>query len=98
MKKEKLTIKELFLQTNKFMMILAIIPLLFSSFLYMRQIFAYQHTIRNVQLANEISEEVDENTLEGFWNLVTGQETNEDIITVDLREKINKIKNNTTTN
>ncbi|HLQ41077.1 MAG TPA: sensor histidine kinase [Tetragenococcus sp.] len=98
MKKEKLTIKELFLQTNKFMMILAIIPLLFSSFLYMRQIFAYQHTIRNVQLANEISEEVDENTLEGFWNLVTGQETDEDIITVDLREKINKIKNNTTTN
>src|SRR5699024_2121022 len=48
--------------------------------------------------ANEISEEVDENTLEGFWNLVTVQESDEDIITVDLRKKINKIKNNTTTN
>lgn len=102
MKKKSLSIKQIFQQANKLMLILAILPLTISALLYSRQIFIYQKTVTNVQEANAIAAKVDETVLERMWDLVFGQITvsqyNRNTVVEELKADIHHIQENTTSN
>lgn len=101
MKKKSLSIKEIFAQTNKLMLILAIQPLLVSILMYSRQIVMYQETIKNVQKANAIASNVDGKVLGKMWDLVFGETAvskyQENNVIKELRQKISLIQQNTHT-
>lgn len=101
MKKKATSIKQIFSQANKLMLVLAIIPLLASILLYSRQIFAYQSTLKNIQSANNIAAKVDTVLLEELWDVVTGQVDGEKYqkqsIVDELSHDINEIQKNTET-
>lgn len=71
--KKALSIKQIFSQVNRLMLIFAILPLLLSAILYSRQILIYQHTLNNIQNANAIAAKVDDKVIEEMWDVVTGQ-------------------------
>lgn len=102
MRKKNLSIKQIFSQTNKFMLAVAIIPLLSSVILYSRQIFLYQTAVKNIQQANAIAAKVDDEVLEEMWDLVFGRIPLKDYkqhgIVAELQQEIHAIQENTSTN
>ena len=95
------SIKGIFQQTNKLMILVAFIPLVVSSVFYSRQIFIYQNTINNIEEANQLSEKVDAIVLEEMWDLVFGQKTvaqvQETNVIDELRSDLKHIQENTST-
>ncbi|KAF1296188.1 ATP-binding protein [Enterococcus sp. JM4C] len=95
------SIKKIFSQSNKMMLLIAILPILFSIFFYTRYIFIYQNSIENIQSANEISTKVKNKVLEEMWDVVFGQikpsSYTQKGITVELRADINRISENANT-
>ncbi len=95
------SIKGIFQQTNKLMILVAFIPLVVSSVFYSRQIFIYQNTINNIEEANQLSEKVDAIVLEEMWDLVFGQKTvaqvQETNVIDELRSDLQHIQENTST-
>lgn len=96
--KKKLSIKQIFAQTNKLMLILAVMPLIISITLYSRQLFVYQKVLKNIERANQIVVKVDELVLEELWDLVFGivpvkEHTQKNIID-DLKEDVQHIRGN----
>lgn len=95
------SIKGIFQQTNKLMILVAFIPLVLSSVFYSRQIFIYQNTINNIEEANQLSEKVDAIVLEEMWDLVFGQKTvaqvQETNVIEELRSDLQHIQENTST-
>lgn len=99
--KKRLSIKQIFSQVNKLMLILAVIPLLISVLLYSRQILAYQATFKNIQSANDVAAKVDTVVLEELWDVVTGQislpkYSNQSIVS-EITSDIHAIQENTST-
>ncbi|HFJ6642134.1 TPA: sensor histidine kinase, partial [Enterococcus faecium] len=98
---KNLSIKQIFAQANKAMLLFAVIPLLLSILLYSQQLLIYQQTIANIQKADAIALKVDQKVLESMWDLISGQVTvdefNEENILEELRNDIREIKNNTNT-
>lgn len=97
--KPNLSIKQIFAQTNKLMLTLAVIPLLSSILLYSRQIYIYQRAFTNIEEANLIVTKVDQQVLKEMWDVVFGivpphayQQKN---TLKEVRTAINKIKENT---
>jgi two-component system sensor histidine kinase YesM len=101
MKMKTKSIKGIFQQTNKLMILVAFIPLVLSSVFYSRQIFIYQNTINNIEEANQLSEKVDAIVLEEMWDLVFGQKTvaqvQETNVIEELRSDLQHIQENTST-
>ncbi|EAC2688256.1 sensor histidine kinase, partial [Listeria monocytogenes] len=95
------SIKGIFQQTNKLMILVAFIPLVVSSVFYSRQIFIYQNTINNIEEANQLSEKVDAIVLEEMWDLVFGQKTVAQVqktnVIDELRSDLQHIQENTST-
>ncbi len=98
---KNLSIKQIFAQANKAMLLFAVIPLLLSILLYSQQLLIYQQTIANIQKADAIALKVDQKVLESMWDLISGQVTvdefNKENILEELRNDIREIKNNTNT-
>ncbi|WP_125767642.1 sensor histidine kinase [Lapidilactobacillus wuchangensis] len=98
---KNLSIKQIFSQVNRLMLIFAILPLLISAIMYSRQILAYQHTLTNIQNANNIAAKVDNDVLEEMWDVVTGQITvkryEQKSIVQELQNEINTLQKNITT-
>lgn len=95
------SIKKIFKQSNKIMLAIAILPILFSIFFYTRYILIYQNSVDNIQAANQISTKVKNNVLEEMWDIVFGQiePTNYDkkSIIYELRSEITVISENANT-
>ena len=98
---KKTSIKGIFQQTNKLMILVAFLPLLISSIFYSRQIFIYQNTINNIEEANQLSGKVDAIVLEEMWDLVFGQKSVADVqvnnVIEELRADLDHIQTNTNT-
>lgn len=98
---KKLSIKQIFSQVNRLMLVFAILPLLLSAIMYSRQILAYQHTLTNIQNANNIAAKVDDDVLEEMWDVVTGQITVSNYerksIVQELQSEIKTLQKNITT-
>ena len=98
---KNLSIKQIFAQANKAILLFAVIPLLLSILLYSQQLLIYQQTIANIQKGDAIALKVDQKVLESMWDLISGQVTvdefNEENILEELRNDIREIKNNTNT-
>ena len=98
---KKTSIKGIFQQTNKLMILVAFLPLLISSIFYSRQIFIYQNTINNIEEANQLSGKVDAIILEEMWDLVFGQKSVADVqvnnVIEELRADLDHIQTNTNT-
>lgn len=97
--KSDISIKKIFEETSKLMLLLTVIPLLTSIILYTRQIYNYQRTFTNIEEANLIVSKVDQQVLEEMWDVVFGMVTTEDYqvsnILDEVQADIHKIKNNT---
>ena len=98
---KSLSIKQIFAQANKAMLLFAVIPLLLSILLYSQQLLIYQQTIANIQKADAIALKVDQRVLESMWDLISGQvsvdEFKKENILEELRNDIRQIKSNTNT-
>lgn len=93
------TIKELLSQSNKWMRLLATIPLVVSILFYTNHLFTYQRVVDNVHQANAIASTFRTQVIEDVWGLVYGQVKPDDFsknntIAV-LREDIKSILSNT---
>lgn len=99
--KKNPSLKQIFSQVNKWMLIFAILPLITSVILYSQQILIYQRTITNVQNANKITASVNTRVREELWNLVSGQisvkQYEKKNIVKQLRRETNELRANTTT-
>lgn len=96
--KPQLSIKQIFAQTNKLMLLLAVIPLAVSVLMYTRQIYMYQKTLTNIEEANQIVAKVDQEVLEEMWDLVFGmvpvKNYSEENIITELQRDIGHIREN----
>lgn len=95
------SIKKILLQSNRWMRLLATIPLIISVIIYTHHLFVYQRAVNNIHQANEVSSKFRTHIIENIWDLVYGlttpKEFNENNIVNNLREEINEIKRNTKT-
>ncbi|MBU5594325.1 histidine kinase [Amphibacillus sp. MSJ-3] len=98
---KKKTIKEVFLQSNRWMGLVATIPLIISVIIYTHHLFVYQRAVTNIHQANKVSSRFRTDVLEDIWDLVYGQTTperfNHNNTVNDLRQEIEIIKHNTET-
>lgn len=96
---KKLTIKELFFQSTRWMRLLATIPLVVSIMIYTYFLMTYQQAVDNINQANEISSTFRSHLLEDVWDLVYGtvkpEEFNEDNIITDVKVSIQNIQSHT---
>lgn len=98
---KKKSIKNILLQSNRWMGLLATIPLIISVIIYTHHLFVYQRAVDNIHQANKVSSRFRTDVLEDIWDLVYGQTTpeifNDNNIVNDLRQEVNDIKYNTET-
>lgn len=66
------SIKQIFQQSNRLMLVVGIVPLLISIMFYTRYIFIYEKSIHTIQEANLISRKVKEEVLEDMWDVAFG--------------------------
>lgn len=96
---KKITIKELFFQSTRWMRILATIPLVVSVMIYTNYLMTYQRAVDNINQANNISSTFRTYLLEDVWDLVYGtvkpDEFSDDNIIKDVNVKIREIQLNT---
>ncbi|TDW20537.1 two-component system sensor histidine kinase YesM [Breznakia blatticola] len=67
------SIKEMLKRSNVIISLLIIIPLVFNTVIYTRQILTYQQLVDNVSKADETSSIVKNEVIANVWDLVTGQ-------------------------
>lgn len=94
------SIKQIFQKQNILILIVALLPLVFNTFFYTRQIYMYQKVVENINAANLISSVVKDDILVKMWDLVSGQtdasSPEAKNILINVRKDIQEIEKNTT--
>ncbi len=95
------SIRQIFQRQSTLILIVAILPLIFNTFFYTKQLYMYQKVVENINAANEISSIVKDEIPVKMRDLAYGQ-TNANSpeaknILINVRKDIQQIEKNTTT-